>query len=158
MATIIICLLAVGYIMEDIPRENPLHTALYNAHKSFGVTILLLCLLRIYYRVRLGVPALPAAIPAIEQKLAHTSHYLFYVLMICQPLSGYLMTNFFGFPVMFFGIYLPKVVGANKEIAEYFVTIHTIIGYTFVGLIALHVTGALKHYITERINLFQRMI
>ncbi len=158
MALLIISLLAVGLIMADMPRENPLRGTLYGLHKSFGVLVFLLCFLRITFRVRLGVPAFPEVVPALDRKFAHMTHYAFYLFMLAMPLSGYLMSNSFGFPVKFFGIELPRLIGPDKTLGHLFGNFHYYAGLTLIAVILLHVAGVVKHRITERINLLQRMI
>lgn len=157
MAFVIILLIAVGLRMTDIPRSDPMHDTIYALHKSLGVTALLLCLLRIYFRLRLSMPPMPQVISALEQKLAHAGHYLFYAFGLAMPISGYLMTNAFGFPVKFFGLELPKVIGADKALGGMLADFHSYAGFTLIGLIALHVAGVVKHYVSEHVNLLKRM-
>jgi cytochrome b561 len=159
MALLILCLLAIGLVMTGIPRSDPLHNTLYGLHKSFGVVVLCLWLLRVCLRLALGTPVLPGTIPAMDQKLAHAGHALLYLLMIAMPLSGILMTNSFGFSVNFFGIMeLPKVIGINKSLGGLFSEFHTYAAYALIGLIVLHVAGLIKHRLKERVNLLQRMV
>ncbi len=158
MALLIIALLTVGLIMTGISRSDSLHKTLYGLHKSFGVVVLCLWLLRVCLRLKLGVPALPEAIPATDKKLAYSGHYLFYLFMIAMPLSGILMTNAFGFPVSFFGFELPRLIGADKPMGQIFRDFHGYAAYALIGLIGLHVAGVIKHRLKERVNLLQRMI
>jgi len=157
MAIIIIAMLALGLIMEGIPRENPLHQTLYDVHKSFGVLVLMLFAIRISLRLRFGSPALPAIISGMVKKLALAGHYLLYLLMFIMPASGYLMTNSFGFPVRFFGIALPKVIGIDKEAGMSFATIHAISAYILIFFIVVHIGAVILHLVKDRVNLLKRM-
>lgn len=157
MAIIIVTLICVGLTMEDLPKGDPLRDTLFALHKSFGVTIFLLLVLRVILRMRLGVPALPQVIPATERLFATLGHYALYLFMLIMPLSGFLMTNSFGFPVKFFGVELPKLVGTNKDMGHFYNEIHEIAGYTLIGVITLHVVAVIWHRI-KGVNLLERII
>ncbi|MEI7669123.1 MAG: cytochrome b [Pseudomonadota bacterium] len=157
MAAVIICLIAVGLIMGEIPREDPMRGTMYSLHKSFGVFVFFLVILRVFFRFRYQVPALPNVIPEIERKLAKSGHYIFYFFMFAMPLSGYLTSNYFGFGVNFFGITLPKIVGIDKELGSFFAESHETLAYILILLIFLHIGGVIKHYIKDKTNLLTRM-
>lgn len=158
LALIILCLLAVGLYMESLSRDDQMRPTLYAMHKSFGVTVFLLLLLRIFFRVRLGVPALPDVISMLERRLALLGHYAFYVFMIVMPLSGFLMTNAFGFAVKLFGIELPRLIGPDRDLGRTLETVHKFSAYLLIALIVLHVAGVIKHRLKDKVNLLQRMI
>ncbi len=158
MAIIIVGLLIIGPIMGDMPRTDPLRDTLFSLHKSFVVLVLLLFCVRVFLRLRLGVPALPGVISVIEQKLAHFGHYAFYGFMFIMPVSGILMTNLFGFPVHFFGVALPGIIGADKAVAHIVANFHSVAGFTLMGVVALHVAGVIKHRVKEGVNLLDRML
>lgn len=144
--------------MGKVPHTSPLHDMLYGLHKSFGVLVFFLCLLRVWFRLNLGAPTFPATIPVLEKRLAHIGHGLFYLFMLAMPLSGYLMSTYFGFGVKFFGFPLPKLVGIDLGKARFFAEVHQILGYILTGLIVLHISGVIKHYCSEKINLLKRMV
>ncbi len=158
MALMIIGLLVVGLIMSDMPRTDPWHDTLYGLHKSFGFTVLVLAVVRVMARVRLGAPVLPAAIPALERLMAHLGHKALYIFMFVIPISGIVMSNSYGFAVSWFGLELPRIVGIDKARGHLAGEAHELLAYVLMGLLALHVLGALKHYVKERINLFKRML
>lgn len=158
MALCIIGLLAVGLYMTSLPRDLPLRADLYALHKSFGVTVLVLAFIRVALRMRLGAPALPSVIPAIERLMAHLGHTGLYFFMFALPLSGIIMSNSFGFAVKWFGVELPRIIGIDKDRGHMAEEAHELMAYLLIGLIALHVAGALKHLIKEKLNLFKRMM
>jgi cytochrome b561 len=158
IAILIIGLLCIGLYMSDLSRDNPNRALLYSLHKSFGVTVLFLSLLRIGIRLTSFIPPLPEIIPVIERRLAHASHYLFYGFMIAIPVSGYAMTNSFGFPVKWFGISLPILFPINKSFGALANDFHSYAAFTLIGLICLHIAGVIKHYWKERLNLLTRII
>jgi len=158
IALLIIGLITVGLIMSDLPKDAPNRPLLYSVHKSFGVTVLFLAVLRFALRLRLGGPPLPLAIPAMERILAQLGHYAFYGFMIAMPVSGYIMSNSFGLSVKWFGIELPKLFPTDRETGHLAADFHSLAAYSLIGLILLHVAGVVKHYLKERINLLSRMI
>jgi cytochrome b561 len=158
MAALIIGLLTVGLIMTGMDRSDPLRNQLYSLHKSFGVTVLVLAVLRLALRLRLGIPALPQAIKALERLFAHLGHMGLYFFMLVIPLSGIVMSNSYGYGVSWFGLELPHIVGVDKERGHFAADAHELLAYALIGLISLHVLGALKHYVRERINLFKRIL
>lgn len=158
MAALIIGLIIMGLVMSDLQRTDPLRGQLYSLHKSFGVTVLVLALLRLALRFKLGVPALPSIIPAKERFLAHWGHLGLYGFMFALPITGMLMSNSFGFPVAWFGVELPRIASVNKDAGHQFEELHETLAYVLMALLALHVAGALKHYFKEKTNLFRRML
>ena len=146
MAIIIIALLAVGFYMTNgLSKEAPYRMTIYNLHKSLGVTILTLIALRIFFRLSRPIPLLPDSMPKVIQKLAHSTHFLLYLLMILMPLSGYLMSNSYGFPVYLFGLKMPILVERNMDMAQFFAEAHGYLGFILVGVLVLHIAGVIKH-------------
>jgi cytochrome b561 len=146
MAVIIISLLAVGiYMTNFLPKDAANRMEIYNLHKSFGVLALILIAVRIINRAVFTAPALPETINRFEQKLAHLVHILLYVLMIVVPVSGYLMSNSFGYPVKLFSIEMPFLIEQNFELGKIFHEIHEIAPYVLIAILVLHISGAVKH-------------
>ncbi len=145
-ALIIIALLAVGFYMTTwMDKESPNKMMIYNWHKTFGAVALFLVAGRIFIRLSKPVPPLPESMPLIIRKISHLVHILLYALMIFMPLSGYLMSSFFGYPVHFFGVDLPILVEKNMEMGSFFAKVHEILGFAFLTIITLHIAGAIKH-------------
>jgi cytochrome b561 len=146
MAAVIIFLLGLGIFMTDfLSKEAPNRMEIYNLHKSLGVLILILISLRIVNRLIYKAPPLLESLPKIEKNLAHLAHLALYFLMILVPLSGYFMSNFFGYPVNFFGIEMPFLVEKNFITGKVFAEIHEVSAFTLLGLVALHILAVIKH-------------
>ncbi len=146
MAVIILVLLAVGiYMTKFISSDSESRMAIYNLHKSFGVLALILVTIRIINRFINKPPALPETIIKIEVIASHLAHGLLYLFMIIIPLSGYLMSNSFGYPVYFFSIQMPFLIAQNFELGKIFAQIHEIAAYLLIATIVLHVCGVIKH-------------
>jgi cytochrome b561 len=155
MAAIIIVLLAVGMYMADLPTDTQLQKdyafQFFNLHKSFGVVILGLIIVRLVW-IRLSPPpALPTVFDARERMIISAVKGLLYILMILAPLSGYIMSNAGGYPINFFGLgELPALLGKSKEIGGIAHEAHELMGFAMLALIALHVAGAVKHRLKDK--------
>lgn len=146
MAAIILFLLGLGvYMSEFLSKEAPNRLDIYNLHKSLGALVLGLVFVRIINRFIFKAPALPNSLPKFERIAAHLAHVALYLLMIAVPLSGYLMSNLFGYPVHFFSVNLPNIVEANPDLGMKINESHGVFAYILLGIIALHVAGAIKH-------------
>ncbi len=151
MAVIIIALLGLGiYMTEFLSKEASNKMDIYNLHKSFGVVALILIFLRIINRLAKSTPKLPATIAKSERFLAHLGHFGLYVLMVIVPLSGYLMSNSFGYPVHLFSIEMPVLIQTNFDLGKIFAETHEIAAYGLLALLALHILGAIKHRFFDR--------
>ncbi len=146
MAVFIIFLLGLGvYMTEFLAKDSPNHLAVYELHKSFGVLAIALIIIRIANRLLKKAPALPESMPKHEIILAHLGHIGLYILMIVVPVSGFLMSNYFGFPVKFFGTELPLIVETNFDHGKIFAELHEIGAYTLIAVVAIHIAAVVKH-------------
>ncbi|WP_257254601.1 MULTISPECIES: cytochrome b [unclassified Endozoicomonas] len=150
MALTILGIIASGWYMAGLSKDVSYKYDIYPWHKSFGILVLLLVVIRILIRLFSKVPKLPKGLPHHEKVLARVTHYSLYALMILVPVSGLTMSDAGGRAVFFFGIPLPELMEDNKELAGTLHTIHTYIPYAFLGIIALHVVGALKHRFMDK--------
>lgn len=157
MAVIVISLLIVGLVMSDLPKDNPWRHTLVDLHKSFGVTVFILCFVRIGLRLKFGAPVLPDAIAPLERVLAKLGHFALYGFMLAMPVTGYLMSTWFGFPVKLFGLQLPKLVGVDRAMSNLMHDAHEVLGFILICVIAIHVLAVAKHRIKDRVNLLTRM-
>jgi len=101
MALAIIGLLAVGLWMEGLADDVSYKMTAYMLHKATGFSMLLLVIVRVAWLAFSPAPALPAAVKPLDQRLAKASKHVLYMLMVAMPLSGLLMSNYFGYPVNF---------------------------------------------------------
>lgn len=124
----------------------------YPYHKSFGLLALLLVMTQLFLRTRKGVPALSPKLGPLEAKAAKVAHVALYVLMIAVPLLGYARSSTFpeSDGVYFFGLYLPELLAKNNDLSEIVSQMHKVSAYALLGLIALHVAGALKHRLFDK--------
>ncbi|ALG67643.1 cytochrome b [Beggiatoa leptomitoformis] len=157
MALLLFGLLGIGFYMADLPL-SPQKLQLYSWHKWIGVTVFLLVLLRLSWRLAHPAPALLSGMQSWEIYAAHGTHILLYGLMFAIPLSGWLMSSAAGFQVVYFGVLpLPDLVAKNTELKELFANIHGILNFILIGLVVLHIGAALKHQFIAKDNLLKRM-
>lgn len=128
--------------------------------KAFGITILILSVMRILWRIAHRPPPLSARLAPWEAALARAVHSLFYFLMIGMPLTGWAMVSTGGKPVSVFRLFeMPALpVGSDKATGSAFHEVHEILGTALLILIGLHVLGALKHQFMDRDGTLGRMI
>ena len=138
-------------------------------HKSFGITVLGLVILRLLWRVAVKPPALPPEYPPWEKQLAHVAHAILYVLMFALPLSGWLHDSAWkdaaSHPMYLYGLFeWPRISAvqhldpATREgLHSFFGNWHTYFGYILYVMVAMHVLGALKHQFIDRHAELQRM-
>lgn len=140
--------------------EGPISREFINLHKSVGLTILVLTLARIGWRLANPAIALPAEMPRWQKLLARATHVLFYVALIAMPLTGWLASSAGGRDIVWFGLFewplLP--VSGGRDAARGFMEIHGLVVKGLYVLIGLHVLGALKHQFINRDNVLHRMI
>ena len=158
----IVAIFVVGAYMADLPF-SPQRLKLYNWHKWAGVSILLLSVLRLAWRLVHRPPALPAAIaermPAWQAAAHHLTHVALYVLFFVVPLLGMAYSSAAGFPIVLFGVLpLPDLLSANKELAEQIKPLHAASAWALAALVVMHVAAALKHQWIDRDGLLLRML
>lgn len=157
IAFIVILMLSLSFFMDDVSDLNK--PSVYMVHKSFGLTVLVLMILRIVWMIHRGRPDLPKTVPHWEKVFSRTVQYGFYVFLLIMPLSGWILScaadhipQFFGFiSVPFPGI------SPNKSLADFMDNVHKIVAWILIGLLFLHVSGALKHHFWDRDSVLKRM-
>lgn len=158
IAALVVGQLALGWWMVDIPKQpTGVRAFWFNLHKSIGITIALLVLVRIAWRVRHPVPLLPAHVPVWQRRAAAVSHALLYVCLLGMPLVGLLGSTFSGYPIRYFGLTLPEWGYESAPLKEFFSAVHLGFAWVFMTLIALHAGAALKHLLIDRDTVFWRM-
>jgi len=149
--------IGLGWWMLDLPKSPPgLRAGWFNVHKSIGMTIGLLMLARLGWRLSHVAPALPASLPRWQARAARLSHGLLYAALIAQPLVGYLGSSFTRYPIKYFGITLPHWGWDAPALKQVCSNVHFALACLISALVVLHVAAALKHFLA-RDGVFQRM-
>jgi cytochrome b561 len=148
----------IGLYMVEL-KLSPLKLRLYSWHKWVGVTIFLIVAARLMWRTWHPAPGPPVNSPRWQRAAAAINHWALYVLLICIPISGWLMSSAFGVTVKYFGVIpLPDLVEKNKELAESLKLLHEVLVYTMLALVAMHVAAAVKHHVVDRDDVLHRML
>ena len=146
------------FLENDDPAMKSRGLAIIGLHKSLGLTIILLSMLRIGWRLANPPPSLPAHMTVLERRLARLSHGAFYILMLVLPLSGWALASTGRASILWFGLaVVPRlpVAGAQRGL---FGESHALLAWTMVALLALHVLAALKHHILDRDDVVAGML
>lgn len=146
-----------GMMMDNLAPE--LRGMIMPVHKSIGAAILILMLFRSGWRLQQGFPKLPTGIPQRERELARLGHLAFYPLLIFMPLSGWLMSSAADRTTSFFGLFdLPRLIGPDSGLREFFGTAHSVLAWSLVALVAVHIAAALYHHYIQGHKLIRRML
>lgn len=164
LMTVNVCLaLYVDYAPEDWARP------IIDTHKSVGLTVLGLAILRLSWRLSHNPPPLPPAYPRWERMIAHAAHGLLYGLIFALPLTGWAHDSAWkaaaSHPLRWFGLFdVPRIgwlLSQPEDQKDWwhdlFGQMHTAVGYALYVLVALHVLGALKHQFLDKQPELQRM-
>ncbi|WP_421996813.1 cytochrome b [Reyranella sp.] len=156
MAICVLAMLFIGIFMVSTVRPD--YVPLVALHKTLGVTIFFLVLIRIVVRSISGTPPLPADLPPMMRLGAHLSHYALYALMIAMPLIGYAMLSTAAYPVVLWGnIRLPALLPQSDQLHTLLWAAHRWLALAFFALILLHFAAALFHALVRRDGVFQSM-
>ena len=158
VALLILVQMSLGWWMIEVPKSPPgLRASWFNLHKSIGLTVGLLALLRLAWRWSHRAPRLPASMPLWQARTARVNHILLYACLIVQPLVGYLGSSFSPYPVKYFGVTLPHWGWNSPRLKELFSMIHWGTAVLFASIVTLHVLAAFKHLLVDRDGVFARM-
>ncbi|HEY4163332.1 MAG TPA: cytochrome b [Dongiaceae bacterium] len=156
MAVCILAMLFVGVGM--VSTIMPKYVPLLATHKTLGIAILVLALIRIGVRLRSGTPPLPMDLPEPMKLAAYLSHYALYALMIAMPLLGWGMLSAGGYPVVLLGnIGLPAILPHSDTLHTLLWNAHFYLAFAFFALILLHIAAALFHALVRRDGVFESM-
>jgi len=159
-------MLAGGKYMVSLAESDSLRFTMTQWHKSFGLTILALTILRISWRLTHKAPALPESMRTWERGVAHASHALFYLLIVFLPLSGWLLVSASPLNITTYLFdwvrvpHLPIVSNASNkaELAERFHQLHFYASTVLIVLLLLHIGAALRHQFILKDHLMRRML
>jgi cytochrome b561 len=157
IALLAFALLAMGKLGE-VEADEP--GSLFGWHTALGLTVLVLMIIRLGWRLTHSVPSLPATRPPWQARIARGLHHGFYALLIALPLSGWLLTSVEGDAVSWFGIFpVPSLPVPGGEAAEDAIEeAHELLGNLLLVLAGLHVLAALKHHFMDRDDVLRRML
>jgi cytochrome b561 len=155
------CVLMTAPVAIAMTRvgTGPTQDALYNLHKSLGVLILALMVLRLINRLAAGAPTAEPEIEPWQKTVSSIVHTSLYVLLLAMPVVGYIANSAYGASTPFFGLFeLPAIVGKNEALATQLFTLHRWVGWLVILLVLMHVSAALYHHFIRRDGVLKRML
>lgn len=162
----ILVLIGLGLAMDHLTLSPARVFGFYRLHKSIGITVLLLVILRILWRITHHAPPLPGGMPRGERLAAQATHGVLYGLQLLMPLSGWALVSAsaFGIPTILFGVlHWPDLPGLadnphKAAIEALLTTLHHWGGWVFAALVVLHAAAALRHHLLLRDDNLLRML
>jgi cytochrome b561 len=168
LALALVAIVVMGLVMAHGPLPPATKFKLFQLHKSVGITILALAVLRLLWRLTHRPPALPSDMPPVERAGAHLAHLLLYGLMIGLPLVGWALVSIspFNLPTVLYGLVpwphieaLSRLPRAEKTMWEPVVAaLHAYGAYLLIGLVAVHALAALRHHFVLHDDVLRRML
>jgi cytochrome b561 len=150
--------ITVGIMLGNL-GEGTLTNVLYELHKSFGLTVLGLALVRIGVRLWHGAPSLEPGVPGWQRLAAYASHYALYALIVLVPFAGWTATSI-GFPPVryFWTVPVTLPLAHDEELAKTVYNIHALLAAALVAIVAIHAAAALHHHFGRRDRTLLRML
>jgi cytochrome b561 len=142
----------------DLATSRSAHTAVLQLHRLVGLSIWLLTLFRLGWRLSVKYPDWPDDLSAAMRAMAKSTEYGLYAMLLLQPLLGLLQTNAHGNRVNLFFGQLPALIGKNRFLSEQLLIAHKAVGFSLLALIALHVSAALYHHFMRRDDILTAML
>jgi len=159
---VVVALVITQLILGPLAAALPLgmhKLAMLARHKSIGITILMLAVLRLLWRALSPTPQLPATLAPHERRLARCTHAALYALLFILPLSGWIMSSARNFAVSWFGLFqLPDLVSPDRYLYEFMVRAHLILAWVLGIVAALHALAALRHHFILKDDVLRRML
>jgi cytochrome b561 len=158
-AALVLTAIAAGITMKNFLGEGPAQNFLYNLHWSIGATLIPILLVRLIYRLTHWPLPLPDDIPPFQRITAAAVHWLLYVLLVVQPIVGWIAKSAYGGPItVFWAINLPPIWEQDEDFSEDVLFVHDVIGFALAGLLCLHIGAALFHHFVRRDRVLLRMV
>jgi len=158
MAALVLMTIPVGFILLSLP-QGWVQNTLFDLHRSVGVLLFALVVIRLAWRLTHPPPPLPDDVPAWQHLASGTVHRLLYAILLIQPIIGWWGTSAFGAPINVFWLFeLPPLVSKDEAAAKQILGWHGIVGITLSVAVAIHIGAALFHHVVRRDDVLRRML
>ena len=159
---VVVVLVITQYVLANMAEsaDTRMETfILFARHKSVGITIFALAIIRLLWRFMNEQPALPQGMPGWQQRVAKATHWLLYALIVLMPITGILGSAASNFPVTWFGLFtIPALIGPNEILADQLHDLHGLLAGCLATLATLHLLAALKHHFINKDDVLRRML
>jgi cytochrome b561 len=154
---LLIAAFTLAVSMVNMPF-SPRKLEFYSWHKWVGVTIFLVAIARLVWRLTNPVPQPPPGTPPWQRRLAGLSHAALYAILIVMPVTGWIMSSALNLPVVYLGlVHLPSPFGVDRALGEAMKVVHLSLAATLLVLVTIHVLAALYHHFILRDDVLRRM-
>jgi cytochrome b561 len=158
IAALILAQFVIGSIAEEM-KLTPAKLDLFVWHKSIGITVLLLAVVRLVWRMGNPPPLPPAGMPGWERRLAAVAHWVIYVLIFAVPLSGWWVADASRVPFKaFFVVPMPDLIATDHALQESAAEVHEALTTALLIVVIVHVAAALRHHFLLHDDVLRRML
>jgi cytochrome b561 len=148
----------IGLTMTDM-SNGPSKIKIYALHKSLGLTLLTLVVLRLLWRIYAGAPKPVEGTPHWQERIASLTHWALYVLMFALPISGWVFNSSSGYPLQYFGLFnLPKIAPRGEDLAQLSHQVHEYGFWLLLALVVAHAGAAFYHHLFQHDDTLKRML
>lgn len=157
-ALLVLTMVPAGLIMIRIDGGQ-LQNQLFDYHRSVGVVLMILTVVRLAYRLTHKPAPLPSDIPMWQRTAAKMTHVFIYAFLLVNPFIGWVATSAYPAKITVFGLFtMPAIVGKDRALSEQLFTVHEILGLLFTAAVLMHIGAALYHGIIRRDGVLSRML
>jgi cytochrome b561 len=157
-AALVLTMIPIGIVMANADFGAAQDT-LYHIHRSIGVLLLPIVIVRLIWRLASPPPPLPDDIPAIQQLAAHLTHWALYALLVVQPVVGWIATSAYRAPILFFWLFeVPPIWPVDQAFSERMFAVHRFLGIAIAVLACVHIGAALFHHFIRKDRVLLRMV
>jgi cytochrome b561 len=157
-AVLVLFMLPAGILMANMP-DSETKNLLFHLHRSTGVVLIPIILLRVFYRLTHPPAPLPPDLPPLMRFAAEANHLGLYAFLIVQPFIGWIATSAYRAPILVFWLFeLPPIWPEDRVFSERMFTVHRLIGIGIALLVIAHIGGALFHHFIRRDTVLLRML
>jgi len=148
----------IGLVMTDM-SNGPSKIKIYALHKSLGLTLLTLVVLRLLWRLYAGAPKPVEGTPHWQERIASLTHWALYALMFALPISGWVFNSSSGYPLQYFGLFnLPKIAPRGEDLAQLSHQVHEYGFWLLLALVVAHAGAAFYHHLFQHDDTLKRML
>jgi cytochrome b561 len=158
-AILVLTTIPIGLVMKNLLNAGPAQDTLFDLHRSIGAVLMPIIAVRLTWRLTHPPLPLPADIPARQRTAALAMHWALYILLIVQPIVGWIATSAYGAPILVFWLFeLPPIWPEDRAFSEEVFVVHRLLGISIAVLLCGHIGAALYHHFIRKDGVLMRMV